>query len=315
MAKVLYYCLLLPLSKLPLSVLYGVGRCLYWLAYRVFGYRKQVVWENIRGSFPTWSEREVEAQADKFYRYFFDTIAESVKLFSISIEESILRCSVSNPEILDAHADAGRGILAVGAHYSNWEIAGLSFPEIFPRHAIMAVYSPLKNPAMDALMRGNRERNGTKLISRRVINDYYANDPPSPSVDFFVADQSPSNHLWQKIHWTNFLNRPTGFLAGPERFAVRNDIPIFYMALRMVGRGRYVGELIPITDTPTRTKPGEITEAYARILEREIIANPTPWLWTHRRWKRPAPPEVVELLKDRPYVAPEYTVNGSSGED
>ncbi|OAV42627.1 lysophospholipid acyltransferase family protein [Lewinella sp. 4G2] len=306
MAKVLYYCLLLPLSYLPMAVLYGISSGLYWLSFRLVGYRVAIVRDNIQRSFPDWGEERVDEQVEKFYRYFFDTLAESIKLFSMSEAEAVARCNVSNPELLDPLVNAGKSIIAVGAHYSNWEIAGISFPAIFPRLQVMAVYSPLKNDAADQIARANRQRNGTRLVSRRVIKAYFERPRQQPALEFFVADQSPSNVIWQKIHWTTFLNQPTGFLAGPERFAVRHDTPIYYMKLRMVKRGHYLGELQRISDDPTSTTPGEITEAYVRILEEEIQRDPTPWLWTHRRWKREVPPEVAEQLQHQAYLPPEY---------
>ena len=306
MGPILYYLLLLPLSKLPLNVLYGLSGAAYWLAFRLFSYRKRVVRENIRGSFPDWPTARVDAQVDAFYRYFFDTFAESIKLFAMSTEEAIDRSRILNPEILYPYANEGRDVILVGGHYGNWEIGGLSFPTFFPRQTVMVIYSPLKNDTMDAVVRSNRQRTGVYMLSRRKVKWYYETKPVSPSVDIFVADQSPSNHVWEKVHWTTFLNRPTGFVAGPERYAVRENMPIFYINYRMKGRGRYEATISPLAERPREVAPGFITEAFARKLEEEIRREPTPWLWTHRRWKRGVPDEVVELLKTQPYVAADY---------
>ncbi|MBC6996789.1 lysophospholipid acyltransferase family protein [Neolewinella lacunae] len=306
MAQLFYYLMLLPLSRLPLPVLYAVGRAGYWLGYRVLGYRREVVLANLRGSFPAWTEAEVRTQARQFYRYFFDSLAESIKLFSMSVPESIERCRVENPELLAPYAAAGRSVMVVGGHYANWEIAALSFPAIFPDFTVMAIYSPLKNPAMDAMIRKNRERTGLYLVSRREVDEYFAADPVRPAIEIFIADQSPSNHAWEKVHWSHFLERTTSFLAGPERNAVRHNRPVFYMNLRMDSRGHYVSRLIPITDAPREETPGFITEAFVRILEKEIQRDPTPWLWTHRRWKRGVAPAAAEALQGKDYLAAEY---------
>jgi len=128
------------------------------------------------------------------------------------------------------------------------------------------------------------------------VDEYVESDPVRPALDFFVADQSPSNHAWYKLHWTPFLNRTTSFLMGPERYAVRYDRPVYYMTLRMERRGYYLARLHKVTDTPRETAPGYITEAYVRMLEREIERDPTPWLWTHRRWKRGVAAEAEKAL-------------------
>lgn len=306
MGYLIYYLVLLPLSWLPMSVLYGIGRLLYLMGFHVFGYRKKVVRENIRGSFPDWTDEEVDAQVRRFYRYFFDSMAESIKLFSMSEAETISRCRIENPELVAPFADAGRSVIAYGAHYANWEIAALSFPPQVPGMTVMGIYSPLKNEAMDRLIRENRERTGTYVVSRRVVEQYFEEDPVRPALDFFVADQSPSNHAWYKLHWTHFLARTTSFLAGPERYAVRYDRPVFYMSLRMEKRGHYVARLHPVTEHPRETAPGFITETFARKLEEEILRDPTPWLWTHRRWKRGVAPEAAEALEGKAFVPPEY---------
>ena len=43
-----------------------------------------------------------------------------------------------------------------------------------------------------------------------------------------------------------------------------------------------------------------------RQLEKEILRDPTPWLWTHRRWKRGEVPEAMEAMKGKPYLPAEY---------
>ena len=307
MAYLLYYCVLLPLSWLPLPVLYGIGRCFYWLGYRVFKYRRKVVYGNIRGSFPEWPEDRVEAQVRAFYRFFFDSIAESIKLFSMPAAEAVERCEVENPELMEPYAAAGQSVIVCGAHYANWEVAALAFPSQFKTMTVMGIYSPLKNEVLDGLVHGNRSRAGVHLVSRRVVDEYFEENPVSPALDFFVADQSPSNAAWYKLHWTHFLSRTTSFLMGPERYAVRNDRPVFYMTLRLVKRGYYTARLHHITDTPRATEPGFITERYVRLLEEEILRDPTPWLWTHRRWKRGVAPEAAAALEGREWIAGEYS--------
>lgn len=309
MAKLLYYLVLLPLSWLPLGVLYGIGRVLYFVGFRLLRYRRAVVRQNIRGAFPDWTDGQVDAQVRRFYRYFFDNLAESVKLFSMSDAEALRRCRVENPERVQHLVDEGRSFIAFGGHYANFEIAALSFPLTFRGLTTMAIYSPLGNEAIDGLMKRNRERTGLYLVSRRDVDRYYEEDPVRPSIDFFIADQSPSNAAWWKVHWTPFLNRTTSFLAGPERYAVRYDRPVYYMTLRLEKRGHYVARLHRVTDMPRETAPGFITETFARTLEKEILRNPTPWLWTHRRWKRGVNVQAVAKMNGADYLAAEYEEN------
>ncbi len=306
MAYLLYYLLLLPLSHLPMRVLYGLTSLLNFLNWHGIGYRRRVVLQNLRACFPEYSGARINRLARDYYAFFFDNLAESIKQFSLGESAAVRRCRVTNPEVVDHLLRDGRSFIAYGAHYGNWEMAALSFPAQFPGFRVMGIYSPLKNATLNRLFTDNRGRTGTYLVSRREVEDYYAEPPAEPTVDFFIADQSPSNAVWQKLHWTTFLGRPTAFLAGPERYAVRHDRPVYYMTLRRQSRGCYTGKLIRVTDVPNAERPGVITEAFARLLEQEIQRDPVTWLWSHRRWKRAAPPEVVRALELRAYLPPEY---------
>ncbi|MEM9261075.1 MAG: lysophospholipid acyltransferase family protein, partial [Bacteroidota bacterium] len=215
------------------------------------------------------------------------------------------RCRVTNPELLAPYAAQGKSVLFYGSHYANWEIAALSFSSQLQPHVTMGIYSPLKNQTLDRLIHGNRKRFGTLLVSRRAVDEYF-DAPPPLSADFFIADQSPSNAKWQKLHWTTFLGKTTGFLVGPERYANWYDRPVFYMRLRRVKRGHFEASLVPVCEDPSKAQPGEITEACVRILENELNRAPAYWLWTHRRWKRGVPSEIPPLLADKPYLAGEY---------
>ncbi|THH42024.1 lysophospholipid acyltransferase family protein [Neolewinella litorea] len=306
MAYLLYYLVLLPLSYLPWPVLYGVASGLAWVNWHWVGYRREVVLDNLRGSLPDRSEAEIMALAKAYYSYFFETIVESIKLFSLSERAAVRRCRILNPEAVDHLRAEGRSFIAYGGHYSNWEIAGISFPSQLRGFTLMAIYAPLKDKVMDRLITANRQRTGVLMVPRSWVSDFYAHPPVSPTVDFFVADQAPSNARWEKLHWTTFLGRTTGFMAGPERYAVRYNRPVYYMTLRRERRGEYLAELIPVTDHPRREPQGFITEAFARQLEQEILRDPVPWLWSHRRWKREVPEEARQALREAPFLPAEY---------
>src|SRR4051812_46362995 len=84
---IIYY-LSLPLiyflSVLPFRLLYLVSDGLFILLFRVTGYRKKVVLQNLRNSFPEKSEAELEAICRKFYHHLCDFFLETVKMLTIS---------------------------------------------------------------------------------------------------------------------------------------------------------------------------------------------------------------------------------------
>jgi len=60
---------------------------------------------------------------------------------------------------------------------------------------------------------------------------------------------------------------------------------VFYIRTRVIKRGYYEMECVPICMEPANTAEYEITELHIRFLEKMIIEDPAYWLWSHRRWK------------------------------
>ena len=84
---ILTYPIIWLLSKLPMRILYLKSTFFYIIIYYVIGYRKEVVLENLRLSFPEKKEEELKGIRKKFYKHFVDIFIESIKAFSISEKE------------------------------------------------------------------------------------------------------------------------------------------------------------------------------------------------------------------------------------
>ena len=104
MIKWLFNIFIIPclyfISILPFWILFGLSNVLYYIIFYVFSYRKKVVLDNLRKSFPEKSEREINKISKEFYRHFCDIIFETIKLLTISIPEFKKRCAL-NQEDLD----------------------------------------------------------------------------------------------------------------------------------------------------------------------------------------------------------------------
>jgi KDO2-lipid IV(A) lauroyltransferase len=98
-----------------------------------------------------------------------------------------------------------------------------------------------------------------------------------------LSDQSPSNY--RQSYWMKFLNQDTPVLYGPEYFAKKYDLPIFYYEVAKRKPGYYEVTLIPVSVDSKNTAYGEITYKHNKLLEETIIKNPSQWLWSHKRWK------------------------------
>ena len=284
----LYYLIIIPISLLPFPLLYGVSNFLYFMIFVIFGYRKKVVVDNIRRSFPEKTEKEQKDICKKFYRHFCDLVVESLKTFTISNKQVLKHVTCKNPEAINKYFEQKRSVIIAGGHYNNWEIFAVAIDAII-KHDTIGIYTPLSNKYFDEKMRKTRSKYGLLMISSRKVKYYFDEHIKDITATIFAIDQSPSNP--KSCYWTTFLNQETGVLFGTEKFAKDYNYPIVYCRINKEKRGYYSFEFFDVTDKPLETAYGEITEKVTQMLEKDIKENPQYWLWTHKRWKHTRPVE------------------------
>ena len=278
------------ISLLPFPLLYLLSDGIYVLIYKVLGYRKEVVMNNLRNSFPEKDEAELKAIASKFYRWFCDLTLETLKTLTISTEEVRKRVEFKGKDILQQYAREKRSVILVLGHYGNWELAGARYSQERDIPQLHVIYHPLANARFDRLMHHMRTRHGTKLYTMRETSKAMIRDRDLLTATAFIADQTPSP---ERAYWMTFLNQDTPVFQGTEGLARKLDKPVIYISITRPERGYYCMSMETLVADPTRTTDGEITEVHTRRLERDIRKYPELWLWTHRRWKHKRPSTVI----------------------
>jgi KDO2-lipid IV(A) lauroyltransferase len=278
------------ISLLPFPLLYLLSDGIYVLIYKVLGYRKEVVMNNLRNSFPEKDEAELKAIASKFYQWFCDLTLETLKTLTISPEEVRKRVEFKGKDILQQYAREKRSVILVLGHYGNWELAGARYSQERDIPQLHVIYHPLANARFDRLMHHMRTRHGTKLYTMRETSKAMIRDRDLLTATAFIADQTPSP---ERAYWMTFLNQDTPVFQGTEGLARKLDKPVIYISITRPERGYYCMSMETLVADPTRTTDGEITEVHTRRLERDIRKYPELWLWTHRRWKHKRPSIVI----------------------
>ncbi len=283
MSRLLFYLIIKPLSFLPLRLLYYLSDFLYFALYRLAGFRKQVVFNNLRNSFPEKSEAELKGIASSFYRHFCDLLIESVRMFSMPKEEVLRRCRLANQEAVDQLAQQGRSMIIAAGHYGNWELAAVSYG-IQSKHTLVGIYKPLANAFFDRVLQRSRGRYGMELLPKQEVKSFFAENAHRLTSTLFATDQSPTSS--RRAYWTQFLNQETAVLFGAEIYARKYNYPLVFGKIRKLSRGYYEMEFETLEENPAQTPIGEMTEKHTRVLENLILEAPQYWLWTHKRWKR-----------------------------
>ncbi len=270
---------------------------MYWLSdffgfilQHVVHYRRGVVMQNLRNSFPEKTEEEIRTIAGQYYRHLADIAAELILNMRLSPEKLFARYKVTNPETTIKYFNRGKSIILLSSHYNNWEYMITSLEHQFLHHGV-GIGKELSNKSLDKCLNKRRTRFGTEVVfannARQTFEYYHKHNVPTAYM--MLCDQSPNSK--KRCWWTTFLHQDTGVIFGAEHFAKKYDIPVFYYDVTKVKRGHYEVSLQLLTEKPTETEKGEITEKYISLLEKTITQKPEFWLWSHRRWKHKKPSE------------------------
>ena len=288
------YGFLYVISLLPIPLLYLLSDIIYLILYYVVGYRKKVVMSNLAIAFPEKSEVERKEIARKFYKCFVDNWIETIKLLSIS-KQSLSKKVTANLDVFFKLHATGSSVQATFGHFINWEIMNLYVGANQP-YPFLTVYLPLSSKTIDRLMVQIRKRWGNPQI---IASDMARSIIPWRKKQYLLAigtDQSPA--ISENAYWLYFMNRPTGFAKGPEKFAYGQNIPVVMMTTTRPKRGHYHFEFYLVSDQPKSLPEGELIRRYVRHLEKNIRLQPELYLWSHRRWKRGWKPEYNEFWVD-----------------
>jgi KDO2-lipid IV(A) lauroyltransferase len=281
LSRIVFFFLYL-VSLLPFWVLYFVSDIIFVVLFYITGYRRKVVQENLRNSFPDKNQQELNDIEKKYYRYLADLIVETVKMITISKKEVLRRINLTNPELIENYYAEGRSLIAAVGHYCNWELCVLRF-SLIPQYEKIMVYKQLSNAESDKYYLKVRGRFGVTLVQMRSTLRKLTELRRSLTFTVLAADQTPVQHETQ--YFTRFLNQQTAVFQGIEKMAIMFNSVIVFGKIKRVKRGFYEYKFVTMVDEPKQTQPYEITDLYLKTLEDMINEEPQYWLWSHRRWK------------------------------
>lgn len=290
------YWLLLGSAKLvgllPYCILYKVlAPLVYFILYRLVGYRKRVVRRNLAGAFPEKSEVERREIERKFYRHLATIFVDVIDLTSMSPRELKRRMHITNLDEFDRQVGSSSWIGALG-HYGEWEyFCSFAIGHNYPN---LGVYHPLSSKVMDRFMIHMRTRFGMEAIpmfnlGRRVLQ--CVKEQKQMAIGL-IADQRSTIKLSDK-RWRMFLNQPTLFIAGMGHYAKRFGMPVYVLDIDQVKPSYYTCCFEQIYDGKEDISDVEIVDRYVAKLEDMIRRRPELWLWSHNRWKHTPSAEGV----------------------
>ena len=280
---ILIYPLLWCISILPFRLLYLLSDVVCFVVYRIIGYRKVIVRENISLALPNLSKEEQFLIERKFYTHLCDIFLEMIKTITISRTEIDKRYQFTNLQTYLELEKQGKSIALLCAHYASYEWA-VSMNH-YINHTGYGIYKKLANPYFDKLVRRIRSKFKATLITTKetiptIIENYKQN---KMSVYGFATDQSPK--ISANTYWSTFMGIEVPVHTNPENLAKKYDMNVIFLRTRKIKRGFYEASFEKLVENPKLSKEYEITEKFLRLVEQQILEQPEYYLWTHKRWK------------------------------
>ncbi len=281
-------------SLLPLRFFYFLSDIAAWLLCNIFSYRKSVIYINLSRSFPDADYGQIRRIAKDYYRYMCDIMVESVWQISATAGQMGRILEVRDTDLIDEMIGKHDKIVVMMGHRGNWEMVGAFCGEkekrtarSFANYPMAITYKIARGKVANFLFEKMRMQEyrkygvtghiiGSKQVLRHIVSGQGKN------TYIFIADQYPSRGGIP----VRFLNQDTFFFEGAEFVARRMNMPVIYLDIVREKRGKYRMSFELISENPKECGKGEVTYAYAKLLEKSILQNRYNWLWSHKRWKR-----------------------------
>ncbi len=240
--------------------------------------------------------KEISKLARSYYTYMCDIFVESVWFIAHCAERLFKMVEVEGREIVNELQEKKGKVMIVMGHCGNWELMSAFVGEKFYRdkkdftaNPIYIVYKAAENGESNFLFKKIRDRNYKKfcckggMLESKSLPVHLMKRRDEKSTYLLIADQNP---IGENPIVIDFLNQQTMMLRGPEYLSVRMKMPVVYMYMDRIKRGRYKISFSLITEDASKEEELMVTRKFAEFLEKDIEKNKVNWLWSHKRWKR-----------------------------
>ncbi len=239
--------------------------------------------ENLQAAFPEKPQAEREAIILAMCDNLGRTVAEYAHLGKFSVQGDDPRLEVVNIELGRAAVARGKGVMFFSGHFANWEMMPFAAMQIGFEGG--EVYRPQNNPYIDRWLVRQRAVNGPEgQIAKGVqgTKRIFTLLRRGKSI-FLLADQKTNEGIAAP-----FFGREAMTTPAPAMLALKLGAVLLPASNERLKGSRFrVTIHPPLEFTPTGDHERDVyllTCAINDTIERCVRANPSQWLWIHRRW-------------------------------
>ncbi len=277
---------------IPRALFLRVGRTLGALIAALDPKHRNIAKDNLRRSFPAWTEAEVDRTARGVWVHFGGVMFDLVRILARGPASVDPLVTIEGREHAERAHRSPHGVILITGHFGNWETHGIVHAKHFGSIGVVA--RPLDNPRLNAAMTALRESAGNEVIEKEHAMIRSMRRLKAAQGIAFVVDQNVQE---KEGIFVNFFGRPACTTPFAARLALKTGAMVLPCRAVMTGDLRYRviydAPIDPSTFGSSDEAVRNLTQAMTDITEAWIRANPDQWLWMHRRWHtQPSAPET-----------------------
>ena len=192
---------------------------------------------------------------------------------------------VSGAGRMEQALSAGKGVLAVTAHYSAWELIPRAV--VLLGHRVGVVSRKLSESRTSVYLDSLRTEPGVTVAdrgsgARKILRMLEENTALGVLID--------QDTMGVESDFVDFFGRPARTPVGMARLALRRGIPTVPLHIRREADGTYAlvieEPLYPEAYAGLPDGHLALTQDLTSMIERWVREDPRQWIWFHRRWAR-----------------------------
>ena len=263
----------------------SIGRLIFGylggLAFLLFTKSRRIALANLRLIYgKAVPDKEIRAVARRAFinlgRFAYDIVR-----FRRASPQNLRRVvKIMGQDHLDKALARGKGVIALTGHVGNWELLGAYFSLM--GYPVSVIATRLKDPNLDELVVGMRQDSGLGVIERsRGVKEALRCLRRGEILGVLIDQDTAVDSVV-----VDFMGRPAKTAVGPVKLASRTGAAIVPLAMLMTEEGGYRIEVKePVYVTGDETTLHEDVERCSKAVEAFIKAEPSQWVWMHKRWK------------------------------
>ena len=219
---------------------------------------------------------EIQILARESFRRTGANLISAAHTARLSPEKLRKVLKVENIRLLEDAHTAGQGVVILLAHMGNWEILSRMI-HLFPAGSRAgAFYRPLNNPLLDQRLLSRRQKDGTRMFSKRDPFHQITGFLREGGIVGVLADQ----RVGLTGEFVNFFGRLTRASPLPSLLARRSKSTVIAMSLTTTSPGKWKVICLPVQSPAT-------TAHCMEAVEEIMHSSPVDVFWLQERWRPP----------------------------